>query len=87
MEEHPSRKYMVMSKQEHICIPCISSINLLLNVAELEMEKESCNEHTMKLRESYTLIILLLFCPYRIQSDLELDRSYWKRYKDVLANE
>ena len=87
MEEHPSRKYMVMSKRKHTCIPCISSINLLPNVAELEMEKETCNEHTLNLRENYAQIILLLFYPFRMQSDLELDGSYWKRYKDVLAKE
>ena len=87
MEEHPSSKYMVISKRKHTCIPCISSINLLPNVAELEMEKETCNEHTLNLRENYAQIILLLFYPFRMQSDLELDGSYWKRYKDVLAKE
>ena len=86
VNEHPSHKYMVMSQREHARIPCISSINLLPNVAELAMDEENCDENTKKLRENYALIILLLFYPFRTQSDLELYGSYWRRYQYALSN-
>ena len=79
VEEHPSHKYMVMAQREHTRIPCISSINLLPNIEELLMEEETFNENTVQLRENYALIILLLFYPFRTQSDLKLYGSYWKR--------
>ena len=84
VEEHPSHKYMVMSRRKHLCIPCISSINLLPSVTDLSMNEENCDEHTLKLRENYGLIVLLLFYPYRTKDDLELEGSYWKRYKQAL---
>ena len=37
LEEHPSHKYMVMSKRKNIFIPLISSINLLPNIADLNV--------------------------------------------------
>ena len=38
VKEHPSHKYMVMSKRKHIVIPSINSINLLHNVALLDLQ-------------------------------------------------
>ena len=84
LEEHPSHKYMIISKRTNPCIPCISSINLLPSVADISFTEENCNDSTVRLRENYALIVLLLFYPYRTKDDLELERSYWKRYKFAL---
>ena len=84
LEEHPSHKYMIVSKRIHPCIPSISSINLLPSVADISFTEGTCNEYKVKLRENYSLIVLLLFYPYRSKDDLELDGSYWKRYKYAL---
>ena len=84
-EERPSHKYMVMSKRIHPYIPCISSIYLIPNIADLSV-KEELNDryYTIQVREDYELIILLLFYTFRIKDDLKLEGSYWKRYKYVL---
>jgi len=86
VNEHPSYKYMVMSQLEQTCVPCISSINLLPNVADLAIDEEQSDNNVLELREKYALIILLLFYPFRTQSDLELNGSYWRRYRYAINN-
>ena len=44
--EHPSHKYMVMSQRNKIIIPCISSINLLPNIADLRLDLENADYKT-----------------------------------------
>ena len=65
LEEHPSHKYMVMSKRKHICVPCISSINLLPNIADIDIGTPTTDATILKQREEYAKIVLLLFYPYR----------------------
>ena len=57
LEEHPSHKYMIVSKRIHPCIPSISSINLLPSVADISFTEGTCNEYKVKLRENYSLIV------------------------------
>ena len=85
LEEHPSHKCMVMSKRKNIFIPCINSINLLPNIADLRINSITTDVHTLKRREEYAKIVLLLFYPYRIRDDLMLNESYWDRYKMALS--
>ena len=70
VQEHPSHKCMVMSKRKNIYIPCINSLNLLPNVAELRIDSDIMDMNTLSKREEYAKIVLLLFYPYRIQDDL-----------------
>ena len=84
LEEHPSHKYMVMSKRKHIYVPCISSINLLPNIADLHIGTPTTDATILKQREEYAKIVLLLFYPYRTPDDLMLIGSYWNKYELVL---
>ena len=86
VEEHPSHKCMVMSERTHFHIPCINSLNLLPNIAELHQFEETNDPNVIDMREQYAAIILLLFYPYRSQDDLELNGSYWNKYKYVIEN-
>ena len=84
-EEHPSYKYMVMSKRNRVVIPSISSVKLLPNINELSLNIDNTNDEiVLKRREKYGQIALLLFYPYRDRDDLKLDGSYWKRYIHAL---
>ena len=76
---------MVMSKRKHIFIPCINSLNLLPNLADLDLNSESTDPITTETREQYAMIILLLFYPFRTQDDLMLNGSYWVKYEHVLS--
>ena len=86
VEEHPSHKSMVMSERTHYVIPCISSINLLPNIAKLCQHEETYDEDIIDLREQYAKIVLLLFYPFRTQDDLLLNGSFWKKYLHVKDN-
>ena len=77
--------YKLMSMRKHIVIPSINSINLLPNVAELDVQNETTNPCTERLREKYAKIVLLLFYPFRTQDDLKVHGSFWKKYKLVLS--
>ena len=79
VEEHPSHKYMIMSKRKNIFIPCINSPNLLPNVADLRTDSITTEVDISMKRKEYVKIVLLLFYPYRIQDDLMLNESYWDR--------
>ena len=87
-EEHPSYKYMVMSKRKRVVIPSISSVKLLPNINELSLNIDNTNDEiVLKRREKYGQIALLLFYPYRDRDDLKLDGSYWKRYIHALEEQ
>ena len=86
LEEHPSHRCMVMSERSHCVIPCINSLNLLPNIADLHQLEETDNPQIMDLRENYSAIILLLFCSYCSQDDLKINGSYWEKYKYVIDN-
>ena len=74
-----------MSKRKHIFIPCINSLNLLPNLADLDLNSKSTDPITTETREQYAMIILLLFYPFRTQDDLMLNGSYWVKYEHVLS--
>ena len=74
---------MVMSQRKKIVIPCISSINLLPNIADLHLNLEKTDYDTDVTRETYAMIVLLLFYPFRDKEDLVIDGSYWKKYELV----
>ena len=76
---------MVMSKRRHIFIPCINSLNLLPNLADLDLQLSTADSNTNEAREQYAMIVLLLFYPFRTKDDLILHGSYWVRYKQVLS--
>ena len=59
VKEHPSHKYMVMSRRKHIVIPSINSINLLHNVALLDLQAEEGTDLTQNTRENYTKITMV----------------------------
>ena len=84
LEEHPSHKYMVMSRRKNIYVSCISSINLLPNIADLDIGNITTDATILKQREEYAKIVLLLFYPYRIQNDLMMMGSYRDKYESVL---
>ena len=48
VEEHPSHKCMVMAKRKNIFIPCINSLNLLPNVADLKIDSIITEADTSK---------------------------------------
>ena len=73
-----------MVKRENIFIPCINSINLLPNIADLSISNIKTDVYILKKREEYAKIVLLLFYPYRIQDDLMLNGTYWNRYTKAL---
>ena len=86
LEEHPSHKCMIMVMRKNISIPCISSISLLPNIADLSINIITTEGNILKKGEEYAKIILLLFYPYRIQDDLMLHNSYWDRCIMALDN-
>ena len=53
VEEHPSHKYMVMSKRKNIFIPCINNLNLLPNVEDLRIEGITIEVDTSMKRDEY----------------------------------
>ena len=59
VEEHPSHKCMVMAKRKNIFIPCINSLNLLPNVADLKIDSIITDGDTSRKREEYAKIALL----------------------------
>ena len=77
---------MVMSERTHYIIPCVSSANLLPNIAKLCQHEETYDEDVMNLREQYTKIVLLLFYPFHTQDDLLLNGSFWEKYLHVKDN-
>ena len=81
LEEHPSHKYMVMSKRNQFIIPSISNNSLLPNIADLNILQDITDPSVTELRERYAMIVLLLFFPYRDQDDLLIDGSYWEKFK------
>jgi len=52
VEEHPSHKYMVMSKRNNIIIPCINNLNLLQNVEDLRIDSIITEVYTSMKREN-----------------------------------
>ena len=84
MEEQLSHKYMVMAKRKHFIIPCINSINLLPNVKDLHMHDDMTDKCTIDHRERYSLIVLLLFFPYRDAEDLLINNSYGEKYRTII---
>ena len=52
VEEHPSHKYMVMSKRKNIFIPCINNLNLLPNVEDLRIDSITTEVDTSMKREN-----------------------------------
>ena len=84
LQEHPSHKYMVMSKRKQIVIPCIRSSKLLPNIKDTYILEETADKSIIDLRERYALIVFLLFYPYRIVDDLVINDSHWDRYKTAL---
>ena len=85
LEEHPSNKYMVMARRKHILIPCISSVNLLPNIKDLNILQKAPDKSTTDLRERYAMIVLLLFYPFRSIDDLHINDSYWNKYRLVIV--
>ena len=85
--EHPSHKCMTMVKINNLLIPCINSINLLPNIADLSINHIATEVHILKKREEHTKFILLLFYHYRIQDDSMLNDSYWNRFILALDND
>ena len=85
VEEHPSHRYMVMAKRKKYVIHKISCSNLLPNIEDLELLNTNNNDiNVSEKRQKYAKIALLVFYPYRIQSDLEKDGSRWELYIEVL---
>ena len=74
---------MVMSQRNKIIIPSISSINLLPNIADLRLDLKNPDYDTNVEKESYAMIVLLLFYPFRDKDDLHINGSYWEKYKFV----
>ena len=52
-----SHQNMVMSRRKHIVIPSINSINLLHNVALLDLQAEEGTDFTQITKENYAKII------------------------------
>ena len=85
LQEHPSHKYMVMARRKHILISCISSVNLLPNIKDLNILQETSDKGTTDLRERYAMIMLLLFYPFCSIDDLHINDSYWNKYRTVIV--
>ena len=75
---------MVMKKRKHSVIPMIQFSNLIPNITDLDLDNPSIidkeTKETKEKRETYAKLMLLLFYPYRVQSDLLRDCSYWTCY-------
>lgn len=82
-KEHPSHKYMVMSERSKFVICAISSINLHLNISDLDLISDTCGIDTNEARELYSMIAFFLFYPFRDREDLLINDSYWQKYKLV----
>ena len=85
ISEHPSHKYMVMSKRKNILIPCINSVNLIPNIKHLHILEEISESSIKEQRERYAMIVLLLFYPFRSKDDLLINDSYWDKYRIVIT--
>ena len=62
VEEHPSHKYMVISKQ-NIYIPCIKNLNSLPNIVDLRIGSMAIEVNTSMKREEYAKHYLTTFLP------------------------
>ena len=76
---------MVMARRKHILIPCISFVNLLPNIKDLNKLHEASDKGTTELRERYAMIVLPLFYPFCSIDDLHINDSYWNKYRTVIA--
>ena len=66
-------------------IPCINSLNLLPNLADLDIQSSTADSNTNKARKQYAMIVLLLFYSFCTKDDLIRHSSSWVRYKQVLS--
>ena len=76
VQEYPSHKYMGMVKRKHIIIPCISSVNLLPNIKDINLLEDTPDKIIIDLRKQYAIIVLLLFHPYHTIYDLVIKDFY-----------
>ena len=73
-------------KRESIAVPKICSTKLFPDVKDLKHNSSEIDEHTKLLREKYAKLVLLLFYPFRIKSDLTINESFWEKYQHVIKS-
>ena len=79
--EHPGRSFAYCSKRKHIVIPRVSYVkNSICMIADLDLENDYPQYGVQHVREVYAKTALLLFYPYRCQSDLMINGSYWTKF-------
>ena len=86
--DHPGYKRFVMQPVKHIKIPQICSTKLLPNVTKTfySSENEMLESDVSYHREKFAKIALLLFYPYRCESDIIKNDSFWEVYEDAFCN-
>lgn len=76
-----------MSKRTNVVIPCINSINLLPNIADIHPQKDTHDKSILDMRKTYAMILFLLFFPYCSIYDLILNDTYWQRSFNAVEND
>ena len=84
MEEHPGHFYAYLKRRKHIVIPNIlMKENMLCDIADLALDKDSPSESVLVSRENYAKQALMMFYPHRTINDIMLNGSFWSKFVQV----
>jgi hypothetical protein len=85
LPDHPGRFFASCTPREQMVIPRVSYIkNSLCMIADLDLNNNNPTGNIEHVREVYAKTALLKFYPYRRQSDLMINGSYWCRFEAEL---
>ena len=77
MEEHPGHFYAYLKRRKHIVIPKVSmKENMLCDIADLALDKDSPSESVFVGRENYAKQALMMFYPHQTIDDIMVDNSF-----------
>lgn len=78
---HPGRLFTYCSRRDQMVIPRVSYVkNSLCMLADLDINNEHPSYGVQHIREVYAKTALLLFYPYRSQTDLMINGSFWTKF-------
>ena len=81
LEKHPGHFYAYLKRRRLIVIPKVSmKEDMLCDMAELALDKDSPSESVLISRENYAKQALMMFYPHRTINDLMLNGSFWSKF-------
>lgn len=85
-ETHPGRKFCNLGKLKLKVIPKVyMPQGKLCNIKDLKIKEDKVDAETMKKREDYAKMALLMFYPLRNLDDIKLNKSHWGLFHQQLT--